>query len=422
VAPADLGEVRITVSAIVRDARGLLYEVSSPQQTWSGRARPIVLQLAPPDAGLDGPVQIAELSVDVWLPLDHVVTNGDVGVAGVAAAQQQHGPWTAIALDDIGAWRATQTDPGQQQFLPADSSDGVALALTGGGIQGVLFGNGFSGPPAHVVLMPDAITSLTDAVPVIGNRAFLAAANAAKGDTITARIEGLPRDLRISGIVEQFPGTATDRPVVVLDEPTLGLLRLQATSSTRDADEWWFASADGQSSQLAAKLADAPFNSRQVLTTADRARALSRDPVAIGILGALSLGFVAAALFAVVGLVVSAAVSARERRTEFAVLRALGLSGGQLSRWLWLENGSVVAVSVLAGTGLGLVLGWLVLPFVTVTQQGSAPVPAVLVEVPWSRILLLDATGAVTLAVAVAAIGMLLRRIGVGSALRMGDD
>ena len=124
------------------------------------------------------------------------------------------------------------------------------------------------------------------------------------------------------------------------------------------------------------KLADAPFNSRQVLTTADRARALSRDPVAIGILGALSLGFVAAALFAVVGLVVSAAVSARERRTEFAVLRALGLSGGQLSRWLWLENGSVVAVSVLAGTGLGLVLGWLVLPFVTVTQQGSAPVPA----------------------------------------------
>ena len=58
----------------------------------------------------------------------------------------------------------------------------------------------------------------------------------------------------ISGIVEQFPGTATDRPVVVLDEPTLGLLRLQATSSTRDADEWWFASADGQSSQLAAQI------------------------------------------------------------------------------------------------------------------------------------------------------------------------
>jgi hypothetical protein len=79
-------------------------------------------------------------------------------------------------------------------------------------------------------------------------------------------------------------------------------------------------------------------------------------------------------------------------------------------------------VSILAGTGLGLLLGWLVLPFVTVTQQGTAPVPAVIVEVPWSRILLLDATGAITLAVAVAVIGMLLRRIGVGSALRMGDD
>jgi ABC-type lipoprotein release transport system permease subunit len=422
VAPADLGEVRIVVSAIVRDGRGLMYEVDSPQETWSGAARAIVLPLAPGDAGLIGPLQLAELSVDVWLPLDHVVNDGYVGVARVAAAMDEQGPWTNVALADVGLWRATQTDPGQRQYLPADTSDGVAMALSGGGIQGVLFGNGFSGPPAHVVLMPDAVASLDAALPVIANRAFLAAANAKQGDTVTARLQGIPRDLVIAGTVEQFPGTATNRPVIVVDEPSLGLARLQATSAVRDADEWWFASPPAEASQLAAQLAGPPLGSREVVTAADRARTLGRDPVAIGILGALTLGFVAAALFAVVGLVVSAAVSARQRRAEFAVLRALGLSAGQLSRWLWLENGTVVAVSVLAGTGLGLLLGWLVLPFVTVTQQGTAPVPAVLVEVPWNRILLLDITGAVTLALAVAVIGMALRRIGVGGALRMGDD
>lgn len=420
--PADLGEVRLTVSAIVRDGRGLLYEVDSPQETWAGPDRGIVLPLAPADTPLAVPVQLAELSIDVWLPLDHVVTDGYVGVTGVATAIGPRGPWSAVAVADGGPWKATQADPGQQQFLPADASDGVAPPLSGGGIQGVLYGNGFSGPPAHVVLMPDAIASLEGALPVVANRAFLAAANAQGGDTVTARLQGEPRELAIAGTVEQFPGTATDRPVVVVDEPSLGLLRLQSTSSARNPDEWWFAAADGQSKQLAAELTGAPFNSRAVLTAADRARTLGRDPVAVGILGALTLGFVAAALFALVGLVVSAAVSARQRRAEFAVLRALGLSAGQLSRWLWLENGSVVAVSILAGTGLGLLLGWLVLPFVTVTQQGTAPVPAVIVEVPWSRILLLDATGAITLAVAVAVIGMLLRRIGVGSALRMGDD
>ena len=69
-------------------------------------------------------------------------------------------------------------------------------------------------------------------------------------------------------------------------------------------------------------------------------------------IGALSLGFVVALVFAVIGLAVSAAVSARQRRTEFALLRALGLSSDQLSRWLWLENGSVVAISLLFGTRL----------------------------------------------------------------------
>jgi predicted lysophospholipase L1 biosynthesis ABC-type transport system permease subunit len=310
----------------------------------------------------------------------------------------------------------------QESSLPADQSAGVALALTGGGAQGTLFGDGPSGPPAHVVLVPKAIASLPDELAVIANRAFLAAANASVGDTVTARLDGAPRPLRIVGTVDQFPGTDSQRPVAVVDEPTLGLVRLQVTSGVQDADEWWFAAPDDVSHELAAKLSAPPFSSTAVDTAEDRARTLGRDPVAVGILGALALGFVAAALFAVVGLVVSAAVSARQRRAEFAVLRALGLSGGELSRWLWLENGSVVGVSVLAGTGLGLLIGWLVLPFVTVTQQGAAPVPAVIVQVPWERILLLDVMGAVTLAVAVGVIGSVLRRVGVESALRMGED
>lgn len=144
--------------------------------------------------------------------------------------------------------------------------------------------------------------------------------------------------------------------------------------------------------------------------------------MALGIIGALTLGSVAAALFAIVGLTVSAAVSARERRTEFALLRALGLSGRQLTAWLWLENGSLVFVSLLAGTSLGLLIGWMVLPFVTVTQRAAAPVPSVIVQVPWDGILLLNGASALALGVAVLVIGGVLRRLGVGSALRTGED
>lgn len=207
-----------------------------------------------------------------------------------------------------------------------------------------------------------------------------------------------------------------------MDESTLGLLRLAAASPVRSVDEWWMATAEDRVDSVVATLRAAPFDSPTVVSASDRTRSLSTDPVALGIIGALAVGFVATGLFALVGLTVSAAVSARQRRTEFALLRALGLSGRQLADSLWLENGSLVVVSLLAGTGLGLLISWVVLPFITVTQQAAAAVPPVAVQVPWDRILLLLVASALALGAAVVVIGAVLRRLGVGSILRMGED
>ena len=272
------------------------------------------------------------------------------------------------------------------------------------------------------MFLPSTIASLAETVPVIANRTFLAATASATGDTITVGVDGVSQPISISGVVDTFPTTDPERPLLIVDEPTLGLMRLQANGIARSADEWWMQVADGRQDALAAALRDSPFDSAHVVSAVDRSRSLSTDPVAIGIIGALALGFVATGLFAIVGLTVSAAVSARERRTEFALLRALGLSGRQLSSWLWLENGSLVLVGLLTGTGLGLLIGWIVLPFVTVTQRATTPVPPVIVQLPWDRILLLDVASALALGVAVVAIGSVLRRLGVGSVLRMGED
>ena len=149
--------------------------------------------------------------------------------------------------------------------------------------------------------------------------------------------------ISIAGAVESFPTTDPERPLLILDEPTLGLLRLLGSSEVKAADEWWLTPTDGAAEALIGALRGSPFDSASVISAVDRTRSLSTDPVALGIIGALSLGFVATGLFALVGLTVSAAVSARQRRTEFALLRALGLSGRQLSNSLWLENGSLVA-------------------------------------------------------------------------------
>ena len=185
-------------------------------------------------------------------------------------------------------------------------------------------------------------------------------------------------------------------------------------------NEWWLRAPDGAG--VAARLRAAPYESIEALSTPERTAALQTDPVALGILGALALGVAAAAAFAGIGFAVSTSVAARERLTEFAVLRALGLSPRQLAGWLSLENVILVAVSLAIGTGLGLLIAWVVLPFVTLTQAGSQPLPGLVIAIPWSQVLLLEGVALGALAITVAVLALVLRRVGLGSALRIGED
>jgi predicted lysophospholipase L1 biosynthesis ABC-type transport system permease subunit len=261
-----------------------------------------------------------------------------------------------------------------------------------------------------------------ETIPVVANTAFLAAIGAAEGQTIDVTIDGERRHLSVDGVVDSFPTTDPARPLLLMDGATLDLLRMQARGTTVNVDEWWLSVTPDASAEVSDTLRAHPFDSTQVVSAVDKARSLSTDPVALGIIGALLLGFVATGIFALIALIVSAAVSARQRRTEFALLRALGLSGGQLSRWLWLENGSLVLASLVGGTVVGVVISSIALPFSTVTQQGTTPVPRVIVHLPWDRILLLDLVVVIALGLAVAILAAVLRRIGVGTILRLGED
>jgi hypothetical protein len=372
-------------------------------------------------ARLPVPLGLVGIGVELWLPAETTMGHGELGVASVAVGPAAAGPWTEVPLAGEG-WLAKMA---HGISLPADVPTSqvrdTTVLLTGEGAFGGLFG-GDGVPAARMVFLPASLGSMTEALPVVVNRALLEAASVEVGETFSATVEGTPRRLEITGAVESFPSTDPGRPLLVFDGPTLGLHRLESAGAIRAPDEWWLGVAEGAEEGVAAALRSAPFSSSEVVSVVERTRSLSTDPVALGIIGALTLGFVVTGLFAVVGLTVSGAVSARQRRTEFALLRALGLSGRQLFGSLWLENGSIVLVSLAAGTALGLVIGWTVLPFITVTQQATAPVPPVIVEFPWDRILVLEVVSALALGASVVLIAVVLRRFGVGSVLRMGED
>jgi ABC-type antimicrobial peptide transport system permease subunit len=114
--------------------------------------------------------------------------------------------------------------------------------------------------------------------------------------------------------------------------------------------------------------------------------------------------------------------AARERLEEFALLRALGLSGSQLVVWQSLEQAFTLLIGASIGLGLGVVLAWLVLPAATLTQSGAPPVPPAVVVVPWRSLVPLAIVGLLLLASTVLLVSRLLRTADVVAILRSGEE
>ena len=429
--PAELSEIAgwrgLEPSVVVRDQRGTLHRFGGEVATVDGGPHQLVVPLGvAPDAGaasFDYPLDLVALELFVTLPEGYQTPDATVTLADLEAAAAD-GTWQPVALELRTGWRSTAAFYGRPHQAVTDGLRGPALEAVAGepGIR-VLGGIDQFGRGAVLTFAPASIGHVADEpIPVVATEPFLEATASEVGDEVGLLVDGVRRVVLVTAVMEAFPATAPEDPIVVMDLPTLALLRFEGNDAVEAPDEWWLSVDRGATTAVSEALARSPFGSRVVLSEEERSRTLSTDPVALGIIGALVIGFAAAALFAVVGFMVSAAVSARERITEFALLRALGLSANQLSIWLSLENAVLAAVSLVTGTALGLVIAWVVLPFITVTQGATTPFPPVEVDVPWSTIAALEAIGVVALTLTVGFLAWLLRRIGLASVLRMSED
>jgi hypothetical protein len=418
----------LAASVVVRDATGALYRFTGDRGSLGTGPLELTVPLGDPDrtgATFATPLDLVAVELGVTMPPDLQLTNAGFAVRSVAAS----GPDTAAELVDVplaipSGWRLTSSVQGAPHTAVDTLSRGAMLQADIGseGIP-ILPGVDRYGRGTTLTFAPVSLGAIAGApIPAIASRAFLDASGHEIGDTIPIEISSVRRSVALVGEVAAFPTVDAATPTLVVDLATVALARFEGSDAVDPATEWWLGIPEPGRADTVAALQAAPINSRTVLTVDARARALATDPVALGIIGALAIGFVAAALFAVVGFIVSAAVSARERVTEFALLRALGLSSGQLSSWLSLENAVLAGVSLIAGSLLGLLIAWVVLPFVTVTQAAATPYPPVDMIVPWLTIAILEVVAIVALTTTVIVLAWLLRRVGLASALRMGED
>ncbi|MEO8245548.1 MAG: ABC transporter permease [Chloroflexota bacterium] len=409
-----------SLALVVVDGDGIFHRVElgemAPGATPSRLVAPLVTASVAGGAPT-GPLSLVAIELHGTAG-DNRAVGGHLDIVGLEASVA--GTWQAWAPAPAGGFEAAAYESSGQLTLEAgleEAPDGVTDRL------GFLIGAALDRrrlAPVTWSLRPAGVAAGRVTPKILVNGSLLGATEAGLGDDATADLGYGIVPLRLEEDLDAFPTLDPGEAIIVGDLGTVALDAYLARATVLEPDEWWMTAAEPVA--LGDALRAPPFESVETIASVTRTAALQTDPVALGILGALLLGVVAAAAFAAIGFAVSTSVAARERMTEFAVLRALGLSPRQLAGWLSLENAILVVVSLLIGTGLGLLISWVVLPFVTLTQAGTRPVPDLQISIPWGQIALLEAVALVSLTVTVGVLAFVLRRVGLGSALRIGED
>jgi putative ABC transport system permease protein len=141
----------------------------------------------------------------------------------------------------------------------------------------------------------------------------------------------------------------------------------------------------------------------------------------IGLFGVLSVGFVATALLACLGLLVYTYASLQGRLQQIGVLRAIGIQTRQVLAMVSLEYAAVIAYSIVVGVALGILTSYLFVPFFRVSGDPAFALPPFVRYIAWGKIGWLTAVFTVALALSQGIILYAATRRDVFQILRMGQ-
>jgi len=184
----------------------------------------------------------------------------------------------------------------------------------------------------------------------------------------------------VAGVFDYFPTMERDQGLLAV----ANLDYLQEASGGALPHGIWLRLAPGTSSQGVRegiqRLRVAPYHLQSLSEVLARdQRRLER----VGIFGMISVCFVASALLAAVGMVVSNVTAMARRATRLAVVQALGLGRGGVLVSLAVEHLLTVVYGVAGGLGIGVLAARLYVPFFPLTEMRQTPVPPFLPQVDW---------------------------------------
>lgn len=293
-------------------------------------------------------------------------------------------------------------------------------------------------------------TATEPPIPAMANREFLELSDASVGDDVILGLSTYSVKVNIVGVVDYFPTIDPgDKPFVLVDLdglesasnqhspiPLVGVNEIWVdlvTTPGMEAQDPLPAGengrvsngqvSDGQVSiETIQAMRDLGIGVRDVYDAGTMVASRVEQPLVNAGWGALLvLLFLAVALAGGSGVMLFSYLDTKERQTEFALLRTLGSTGGQLRGIVWFNLFLIVICGVLLGTWVGQQIGSILLPLMEVAEEGERVTPPMAFTTDWLALSVSYLVLAVVTLVTVLWLAWLSSNIQVQQVLRMGD-
>jgi hypothetical protein len=272
------------------------------------------------------------------------------------------------------------------------------------------------------------------------NEEFLEMADASVGDDVILGLSTYSVMVHIAGVANYFPTIDPgEKPFVLMD---LGIFEAASNQHSPiplvGANEIWIdlTSTPGHPDPDALDGLGGKVDTGQVLESmrglgvsvrevfdADAlvAERVDQPLVNAGWGALLVLLFLAVALATGSGVMLFSFLDTKERQTEYALLRTLGSSAGQLRGIVWFNLFLIVVCGVAMGTWVGQLIATSLLPLMEVAEEGERVTPPMALTTNWLSLAASYAVLALVTVVTVVWLAWLSSKIQVQQVLRMGD-
>jgi putative ABC transport system permease protein len=243
------------------------------------------------------------------------------------------------------------------------------------------------------------------------------------GDTITLRIalngEPINRSCTVVGVFTRFPTWSPERDGALFVSNLDWIF--EAAGAIQPYGVWLRTAQQADTQEIVNGI-----NRLGVaVVTVQDGRALWRQaaqaPGRQGVLGMLSVGFLAAAALTQISLLLYVLFSFRERTIQLGVLRAIGMNASQTHRALAAELAFLVSCSLVLGTGIGVLAVLLYVPYLPVQSGAGVDTLPQVSQVAWPAVRQVALLFGIALSLGVALLMAAMRRMNLYQAIKLGE-